>query len=209
VREARAEAARRASAVQEAFTAGRAALDAANYDEAISQFSLAAEADSTQHVIFGNLGVAYERAGMWPEALAAYEEAQTTADFQGVLPEEANYYRNLTLAHAMNGNVDRAISNAENAAAIDPAGAAQSFFNIGAVLTNQGEVEGAADAFGRAIDVNPEFSEAYYQLALAKFGADETIPEAIPLLEKYLELAPNGEYAEGAQGLLEFARGNQ
>jgi len=206
IRESREEAAKKATSVREAFDAGRAAMEAGNFDEAINQFSAAAEGDSSQHVIFGNLGVAYERAAMWPEALAAYEKAQNTADLQGVLPEEANYFSNLTLAYAMNGNVDNALDYAEKAAGVDPVGAGQSYYNIGAILTSQGDLAGATQAFERAIEVNPEMAEAYYQIALAKFGNESTIPEAIPLLEKYLELAPAGQNADGARGLLDFAQ---
>jgi tetratricopeptide (TPR) repeat protein len=206
---AREEAANKATAVREAFDAGRAAMVAGDYDEAISQFSIAAAGDTTQHVIFGNLGVAYERSEMWEEALSAYNQAQTTADFQGVAPEEVNYFNNLSLANAMNGNVDQAIANAEKAAVIDPGGAGQSFYNIGAVLTNRGDLTGSIQAFERAVEINPGMAEGYYQIALAKFGTEATIPEAIPLLEKYLELSPEGTNAEAARGLLDFARSSQ
>jgi superkiller protein 3 len=207
-RRAREEAAAKAEKVAESFELGLAAMTAGNFEEAISQFSLAAEGDQTQHVIFGNLGVAYERAGRWPEALGAYQQAQSTADFNGVLPEDANYYGNLTLAHAMNGNVDQAIASAENAAEVDPSGAGQSFYNIGAVLTNQGDSAGAVQAFERAIEVNPEMANAYYEIGLAKIASD-AIMEAVPFLEEYLSRDPGGENAETAQALIDFALENQ
>ena len=203
----RAATANREAEMRAAFEAGRAAMAVEDYEEAITQFSIAAEGNTTQHVIFGNLGLAYERAERWEEAVAAYEQAQSIADFSEVLPEEANYYNNLTLAHAMSGNVEQALANAEKAAAVDPGGAAQSFYNIGAVMTNQGDTAGAVQAFERSIEVNPGFADAYYQLGLARFASDTTIPEAVPMLEKYLELAPDGPNAEAARGLLEFARG--
>jgi tetratricopeptide (TPR) repeat protein len=198
-----------AGKVRESFEAGLAALTAGDYTSAINHFSAAAEGDSNQHVIFGNLGVAYERSGMWPEALAAYQQAQTTAEFNDILPEDANYYSNLTLAHAMNGNVPQALSNAERAAAIDPAAAGLNFYNIGAVLTNQGDSAGAIQAFERAIEVDPGMANAYYEIGLAKIATEATIPEAVSFFERYLSLAPDGENAETAQALLEFAREGQ
>jgi superkiller protein 3 len=82
----------------------------------------------------------------------------------------------------MNGNVDQAIASAENAAEVDPSGAGQSFYNIGAVLTNQGDSAGAVQAFERAIEVNPEMANAYYEIGLAKIASD-AIMEAVPFLE--------------------------
>lgn len=205
-RKAREAAEANAAAVREAFTAGREALDTGDYEVAIDQFSIAAEGDSSQHIIIGNLALAYERAEMWEQAAAAYERAQSLAGLASIPPEEANYYPQLTLAHAMTGNVQLAMRNAERAALINPAEAAVSFYNVGAVLTNQGDIEGGVAAFERAIELDPNTPEAYYQIAIAKLGSDETIPEAVPLLEKYLELAPAGPNAEGAQGLLEFAQ---
>lgn len=208
-RAAREAAATSGDVVRAAFDAGLVALDAGDNAEAINQFSIAASGDSTQHVIFGNLGLAYERSEMWPQAAAAYGEAQTQLDFMEEPPAGVNYFASLTLANAMLGNVDKALEYAEKGAVVDPAGAGQSFYNVGAVLTNQGDTEGALQAFQRAIEVNPDMAEAYYQLALARFGNEATIPDAIPLLERYLELAPDGPNAAGAQGLLQFARGGQ
>jgi tetratricopeptide (TPR) repeat protein len=205
-RKAREAAEANADAVREAFTAGREALNAGDYETAINQFSIAAEGDATQHIIIGNLGLAYERAEMWEQAAAAYERAQSLAGLAGLPPEEANYYPQLTLAHAMTGNVQLAMRNAERAAVVNPAEAAVSFYNVGAVLTNQGDIEGGVAAFERAIELDPTAPEAYYQIAIAKLGSDTTIPEAVPLLEKYLDLAPTGPNAEAAQGLLDFAR---
>ena len=195
-----------AAAVRAAFEAGRAAMEVENYPEAIAQFSTAASGESTQHVIFANLGLAYERSEMWEEAAGAYDDAQFMLDFMEEPPEGVNYYSALTLSNAMMGNVDRALENAEKGALVDPAGAAQSFYNIGAVLTNQGDVAGADQAFARAIEVNPEFADAFFQLAVGKLNSEATIPDAVPLLERYLELEPEGANAAAALGLLEFAR---
>lgn len=205
-REARERAEANEARTREAFNLGREAREAGNYEEAINQFSIAAEGDPTQHIIFANLALTYERAEMWDQAAATYERAQNLASFADVAPEDTNYYPQMTLAHAMTGNTQLALRNADRLAAIDPASAALSFYNVGAILTNQGDIEGSVRAFERAIELDPESAESYYQIGIAKLASDETIPEAIPLFEKYLDLAPNGPNAEGARGLLEFAR---
>ena len=194
------------ASLQESFQAGREAMAAEDYDEAIRQFTVAAAADSSQHVIYGNLGSALEGAGRYDEAAANFEEAQKLLEFDSVPPEETNYFRNLTVNYALSGDVDSALSYADQSAEVDPDGAAQSFYAVGALLTNQGDSEGALLAFERAIEQNADLPEPYYQSALVYLGTD--LPKAAPLLERYLELAPDGPNAETARGLLEFARQN-
>ena len=191
-------------ALQEAFTAGREAMAAENYDEAIRQFELAVSADSNQHVIQANLGSALERAGRYAEAAASFEEAQSRLDFESVPPEEVNYFRNLTVNWAMVGDVDMALEYAERSAEVDPDGAAQSFYAVGALMTNQGNNDGALRAYERSIELDPNVAEPHYQAALVYLGGE--VARAVPLLERYLELAPEGPNAEAARGLLDFAR---
>ncbi len=189
-----------------AFEAGIAALNAGNSEEAIRQFTAAAALTDTQHVIYGNLGRAYEMNEQYADAIANYEEAQRIVTEQEIPPEEINYYGSLTMAHAMAGDIEKAMEYADTAAAIDPGRAAQSFYDIGAVLTNRGNSTGAIEAFRRAAEADPEMADAHFQIAIGLIGNEATIPDAIPPLERYLELAPNGPDAEAAQGLLEFAR---
>lgn len=190
-----------------AFEAGREALEAEDYEEAIAQFTLAGEYDSSQHVIFGNLGNALEREGRYEEAAASFQKAQDLLEFDSVPPEETNYFRNLTVNYAQAGDVDAALEYAERSAEVDPDGAARSFYTVGATLLNAGQTEGALVAFERAIELDENLPEPYFQAAIIHFNTD--MSQAIPLLEKYLELAPDGPDAEGAAGLLEFARQNQ
>jgi Tfp pilus assembly protein PilF len=195
------------TAMREAFDAGRAALEAEDYDEAIAQFTIAVEGSPTpQHVIYANLALAYERARRFDEAAENFELAQETAFAQGVLPATTNYYTNLTLIYANAGDVDKALENAEKAVEFDSEGAGLSFFNIGVVLTNAGQTTAAIGIFERAVDVDPEMADALYQLGLAYLGVPDRISDAVEVMERYLELRPDGPDAETARQLLEFAR---
>ena len=51
----------------------------------------------------------------------------------------------------------------DQAAALDPPGAAQYYYNQGAVLTNSGKVDEANAAFDKSIAADPNKAEAYYQ----------------------------------------------
>jgi tetratricopeptide (TPR) repeat protein len=181
-------------------------MDAGNLEEAIRQFNAAAALTDTQHVVHANLARAYEMNDQHAEAAASYEEAQRMVTAQEIGPEQTNYYGSLTLAYAMAGDVEKAMEYADTAAAIDPSRAAQSFYDIGAVLTNRGNNEGAVESFRRAVEADPGMADAHFQIAIALIADQSTIPEAIPSLERYLEIAPDGPNAEAAQGLLDFAR---
>jgi tetratricopeptide (TPR) repeat protein len=189
----------KADATKASFEAARAALAAKNYDEAIRLFKESAEKDPTQHVIFANLADAYSQARKYDDAAAAYTKAIE------LKPDEAAYYNNLGIAYGNGGKIDEATKNLQKAAELNPAGAGQSYYNLGAVLTNKGRPE-AADAFKKAIEFNPQMAQAYYQLGISYFGSPATIPQAIPVLEKFLSMQPTGPDADAAKQLIEAAK---
>ncbi len=194
------EARSRAEATSAAFDVGRAALDAGNFEEAIEQFTLAAENDDTQHVIFANLAGAFAGAGQHEDAADAYQKAILLA------PAEAGYYNNLGVAYGNAGQIDQAIEALDQAAQLRPEIGGDAYYNLGVLLTNTGRMADAAAAYERAVALDPTNAEAYYQMGIAYFGAANTIPNAIPAFEKYLELAPDGPNAEAASGLLAAAQ---
>ncbi len=190
----------KAEATKASFEAARAALVAKNYDEAIRLFKEAAEKDPTQHVIFANLADAYSQSKKYDDAAASYRKAIE------LKPDESAYQNNLGIVLGNAGKIDEATQALQKAAELNPAGAGQSYYNLGAVLTNRGRTKEAGDAFKKAIEYNPQMAQAYYQLGISYFGAQDTIPQAIPALQKFLELAPTDPNAEAAKQLLEAAK---
>ena len=77
---------------------------------------------------------------------------------------------------------------------------------MGAVLTNRGRTKDAADAFKKAIEYDPMMAAAYYQLGISYFGSPNTIPDAIPVLEKFIQIAPSDPNVEAAKQLIEAAK---
>jgi len=187
-------------AIKASFEGGRTAMAAKNYDEAIRLFKEAAEKDPTQHVIYANLADAYSQSKKYDDAVASYNKAIE------LKPDEAAYYNNLGIVLANAGKIDEATQKLQKAAELNPAGAGQSYYNLGAVLTNKGKTKEAGDAFKKAIELNPQMAAAYYQLGISYFGQPDTIPQAIPVLQKFLELQPTGPDAEAAKQLIEAAK---
>jgi tetratricopeptide (TPR) repeat protein len=210
--EARAKAAEekaKAEATKASFEQARTALINKQYDEAIRLFKEAAEKDPTQHVIFANLADAYSQAKKYDDAAAAYQKAIE------LKPDEAAYYNNLGIVEGNAGKIDDATKALQKAAELNPPGAGQSYYNLGAVLTNRGRTKEAADAFKKAIEYNPGMPQAYYQLGISYFGQPNTIPEAIPTLEKFQQLvaalpkeqqAPFANDVEASKQLIEAAK---
>jgi tetratricopeptide (TPR) repeat protein len=187
-------------AVKGSFEAARAAMTAKNYDEAIRLFKEAADKDPTQHVIFANLADALSSARKYDDAAAMYRKAIE------LKPDEAAYHNNLGIVLGNAGKVEEAAAALQKAAEMNPAGAGQSYYNLGAVLTNRGRTKEASDAFKKAIEFNPQMAQAYYQLGISYFGSPDTIPQAIPVLQKFLEMQPTGQDAEAAKQLIEAAK---
>src|SRR5207237_9677035 len=77
---------------------------------------------------------------------------------------------------------------------------------VAAWMTNVGRSTPAWDAYKKAIEYYPQMAQAYYQLGISYFGQPNTIPEAIPVLEKFLSMQPTGPDAEAAKQLIEAAK---
>ena len=187
-------------ATRAAFENAKTAMAAKNYDEAIRLFTEAAKNDPTQHVIFANLADADSNAKKYDDAVVAYNKAIE------LKPDEAGYYNNLGIILANQGKIDEATQKLQKAAELNPAGAGQAYYNLGAVLTNKGKTKEAGDAFKKAIDLNPNMASAYYQLGISYFGSPDTIPQAIPVLQKFLTLQPTGPDADAAKQLISAAQ---
>jgi tetratricopeptide (TPR) repeat protein len=211
----REEAMKKNAALLASFNAGKAALDAKDCQEAVSQFNIAAQADATQSAVFANLGESYnclsrkqsgdERKDSLAKAEDAYQKALALKTDDGAI------HHNMGLVMVSEGKIPEGIAELNKATQLDPANAGKYFFNLGAVLTNQGKIDEAAAAFQSAIKADPNYSEAYYQLGTAlmgkasldpKTGKITAAPGTIEGFQKYLELSPNGPNAAVAKEMI-------
>lgn len=200
-------------ALNEAYTNGKNALDAKQYDQAIDNLTKASEMDANQVAVWSALADAYagaaqqkptEAATLWPKCFDAYQKAIA------LKPDDASYYNNYALALAKDKKMDDARTNLEKAAQLDPAGAGKYHYNMGALLVNTGQNDQAVDEFKKAIAADPNYADAQYQYGVAMAGKATTDstgkivapPGTIEALQKYLELKPDGPYAESAKELI-------
>lgn len=205
-------------ALNDAYGAGKAAMDSKNYDEAITQFSKAAEIDATQPVIFSQMAAAYEaQAQAKPADAAGLREKEFDAWKKAIAlkPDEAAYYNNYALALGRNKNIPDAQTNIDKAAQLDPTNAGKYFYNMGALLMNSGQGSSACDTFKKATTADPNYADAQYQYGLCLVGQAKTdkngkvIPPdgTVEAFQKYLQLKPDGPNAEPAKAMLASMQG--
>jgi len=196
------------------LAAAKAAQDGGNTQQAVQILTEASQIDATQPVIWVLLADA-ERAMAKTQAdpterKATYSRAIEDYKKAIALKPMGAYYNNMGDAMAKMGDFDAAIASYEQAATLDPPNAAMYYFNEGAVLTNSGKVDLANVAFDKAIAADPSKADAYYQKGINLLQKPtmtgnkvEYPPGTAESFKKYLELQPNGPFAEGAKAMLQ------
>jgi tetratricopeptide (TPR) repeat protein len=90
---------------------------------------------------------------------------------------------------------------AKAASAGGSGGSADAVYNQGIILWNQGKIPEAKIKFEEALKTNPNHAESNFQLGMALLN-EGNMAGAIGSFEKYLQLAPDGQYAAQAKGML-------
>lgn len=218
-------------ALNEKLAIANQAIQGGDYETAITTLNEATQTDPTRDLLWARLGDA--NLGSGPKQTDSTEKVKrygnAVTDYQkaielkrknmeaGAKPDDpkvlAAYYNNLGQAEARTGQLDEAVKAYDLAAQQNPAGAAQYYYNQGAVLTNSGKVDEANAAFDKAIAADPTKADAYYQKGVnlinkattdAKTGKVIPAPGTEEALNKYLELQPTGQFAEGAKSMLQY-----
>jgi len=216
--------------LNEKLAAAKQAADAGDFNTAKNTMAEATQVDPNRDLLWAKLGDYTASAASketdaeakkkdYVDAVGDYQKAvdlkqktfdadpaKKTPDAAKVL---AQYYNNLGQAQSKALQIDDAAKSYTMAAQLDPAGAAQYYFNLGAVMTNAGKVDDGIAAFDKAIAADPTRAEAYYWKGVNLIGkatlqgdkmvAPEGTAEAF---NKYLELQPNGPFAEPAKQML-------
>jgi len=218
-------------ALNEKLAVANQAMQGGDFETAINSLNEATQMDATRDLLWARLGDAYlssapkqtdtaEKTKRYGDAVTDYQKAielKKKAMETTPKPEDgkvlAAYYNNLGQAEARTGQLDDAVKAYDQAAQLNPPGAAQYYYNQGAVLTNSGKVDEANAAFDKSIAADPTKADAYYQKGVNLINKATTDPKTgkvIPApgtaeaLNKYLELQPTGQFADGAKGMLQY-----
>jgi Tfp pilus assembly protein PilF len=200
--------------LNDSFNVGMTAIADKQYDQAVQALIKASEIGPTELAVWANLADAYMKlAGT--KTGAEFDDAATKglaayAKAIELKPEDAATHNNYALALVQAKKIPEAQGELTKAAQLDPTNAGKYYYNLGAVLTNANQGDAAADAFQKAIAADPKYAEAYYQYgvylvgkaALAADGKVTPVPGTVEAFQKYLELAPTGQFAQPAKDML-------
>jgi tetratricopeptide (TPR) repeat protein len=180
----------------------------------VEAFTKGSVVDPKQHVIWANLAEslmgqastkpAAEQEPIMAKGLEAYAKAIE------LKPDDAAYHNNFALALVKAKKFKEAEEELTKAAILDPPKAGTYFYNLGAVLTNLGQLDAAGAAFKKAIDGDANHADAQYQYGVFLMSKAQTTAEGkvIPppgtkeAFQKYLEIKPAGPFADSAKGML-------
>lgn len=175
--------------------------ESGKYAEAIELFKKTLEKSPDEPAIYAGIAKAYEKSGKNDESLTFYEKAI------GLNPNDAALYSNMGVLLSTMGKVAESEAAFKKAASLDPISAAQTFYNLGATLVNNGQTDKAAEAFRQSIAADPSFAESYYQLGISLSGKPDTMPAAIDALKKYIEIGKKPDQVEVAKDLIKALGG--
>jgi tetratricopeptide (TPR) repeat protein len=207
------------NAAKDALTKAQGDTDKAakvtDFQAAVDNFNKAAQIDDKQEAIWAGLGDAEyglgqaqtgdDRTKAFDAALDAYKKVLA------INPNEAAIYNQMGNIYGAEKKIPEATDALTKAAQLDPQMAAKAYYNMGANLVNAGNSDAAVDFFQKAIAADPNYADAHYQLGICLMGkaqVDNKTGKITPpagtaeQFQKYLELKPDGSYAQPSKDML-------
>ncbi len=186
-------------ALEGKYVAAVALIDAEKYDEGVAALNALIAETGGCAICEAKIGEALWKKGDEAGAEAAFKKA-IAAD-----PKLADPYAALASLYNQQKKFDAAAEMSKKASelsggAVGGANAAVTF-NQGIIFWNQSKIAEAKAQFELAIKLDANFADAHYWLGMALVN-EGNLPEAVAAFEKYVSLAPTGQHAETAKGII-------
>ena len=180
------------------YNEGAEAYNSGDVATAISKFQQAADLDPS--LVQARLALAklLFAEGSLSEALARAEEVVV------LLPDNADALRIVYDSALRLDDPETAAKALDGLAKSDPKWAATGLFQLAVELYNNGQMNEAAQALEKVLEVEPDHARAHYLLGVALFNTGQTGP-ASEHLRRFIELAPDDPDAVIAKDLLAYA----
>ena len=176
------------------------------YQVALDTLDLLLEEEPGRQAVVALRASALAAVGRTAEAIDSYRTL-IAAD-----PQESSHHNNLGLLLAQGGQVEEAIGHIQQAMRSDKQRAATFAFNLGSVFFNAGRFREAGQQYGVSIKRDPTNPNVHYFHGLSLLrqgGSDGDRRRAISSLRRYLQLEPDGAYADPARDhLAALSRGD-
>jgi tetratricopeptide (TPR) repeat protein len=143
-----------------------------------------------------DLGTVYARQGKWDQALAQFQKVADNILYR--TPHIA--YNNIGSVYFHQGEYQRAIQNYRRAIQLAPR-YSDAYFNLAAVYEQMGRLDESIEAYLNAIDADPNNPAPYFRLGRLYYQ-NNMKREAAKALEQFLQIVPDGPYADQARRML-------
>jgi len=192
------------AAVQAAFTEGATLSNAGKFDEAVAKFNEVIVKLPKCVECYTNIALIQVRKKDYAAAEAAYKKALE------LQPTSSDIYMGLANVYNAQGKSDLALEASAQASKLGGGAAgggaaggasADALFNQGVIAWNASKAEEAMKLFQQAVAADPKYADAHYWLGMANVNQGK-LPEGIKSFEEYLKLAPTGQYADQAKGMI-------
>jgi len=192
------------------------AMQQKNYAGAVDSLTKASQMDPTQTAVWAQLGEAQMKLAegkTGPEYDAALGKALESYQKSIELkPDDPGAHNNYAIALGKAKKFDVMQAELKKASELDPQNGGKYYYNLGAMLVNTGQAQAAGEAFKKAIELQPTYADAYYQYGVTLIGQAKVdtatgkvtpVPGTVEAFQKYLELAPTGQWAQSAKEMME------
>ncbi len=124
-----------------------------------------------------------------------------------IAPNDVDAWLALGGLYAQAGDPVRSEQAYQKVTELRPSEAYQTFYNLGVVIMNrtdrtEADTRRAIDAFRKAVEIKPDYGQAYQQLAYALLGMGDR-PGALEALEAYVRVDPRSADAARMKGMID------
>jgi len=166
-----------------------------NYKEAAEEFEKEANLQPDNDKVWFQLGKAYALGGDDDKAIAEFEKASL------IDPSKSDSYMELASIYEKRKDKAKAEEMYQKIITIDPGNAATVFFNLGVHAWNENKDKEAAQAFQKAIEIDPKYAGAHRELARV-LTRMQAFDEAVKHYQEYLKLEPKAPDAKEIQEMI-------
>lgn len=187
-----------AEALKAELAKGNALFDAGKYEEAIAAYQSILTANPEVYIIYKNIGNCYFQMQKYDLAEEAYQKILEKD------PQNAEAMLLIGNSYSNRGESDKAMEwygKIDFEKIADPT----ALFNIGSSFYKQGKLDEALKYYKRAVELQPDFLDAVYQMGLVNLAMNKSA-DAIAAFENYLKYDAASERATQVKGFLEILR---